>query len=176
MVTVALVGERPGRPPKVDLLFDVTLCNPADSPRWFVLPSLLTVSWARPAGGVHTLEEFEVTGRGRAVLGKFLGNGGFQAVCVPPGGRLALHELPILFWEEIDPNGVIAVDVIVARGIKVGGQAVESWFSQDPTSDKNAEVAKTKMIAARQNPDLKEIQLELDEEARASFQIRRGHA
>ncbi len=172
-VELTLVGEQPGKPPRVTMLFDVTLHNTASQSRWFVLPALLTVSWDPPKGGVHTLQIYEVTGKGRAVLGKFLGNGGFQALLIPAGGTVTVRELPIALWEEEKPDGPVPVEVIVAKGITLDGEPVESWFPDDPTSDSEADVRERKMTGSKNQPNMAEATVVIDEESRHKFEVGR---
>jgi hypothetical protein len=175
-VELSLVGEQPGKPPRVNMLFDVTLRNTAAEARWFVLPSLLTVSWQPPSGGVHTLQIYDVTGKGRAVLGSFIGNGGFHALLVPAGGTLTVHELPISLWEEKQPEGPVPVEVIIAKSITLGGETIESWFPSDPTSDSDADVRDRKMTASKKQPNLSEAAVVIDEESRHKFEVGRKPA
>ncbi len=74
-VEIRLAGEYPGRPPLTRFSLDVVLRNSSPDPRWFVLPTNLP---APARGGVDKLEVYELAGKGRAVVGRFLGTGGFQ--------------------------------------------------------------------------------------------------
>src|SRR5260370_5046154 len=75
-----------GKPPLVELYFDVVLRNDRSEPRWFLLPSNLDPE--SPAigakGGVDGVEAFAPHGTGRVIMGHFLGTGGFYALPFPP--------------------------------------------------------------------------------------------
>jgi hypothetical protein len=94
---------------------------------------------------VDVLEVFELSGHGRAVVGRFLGTGGFQAVLVPAGGELTLHGLQLNYWGEPPTQGV-PCEVRVARELSIGGHPARSWFPSDPLSDAKVDAGNGKMI------------------------------
>src|SRR5260370_36977562 len=70
-----------GKPPLVELYFDVVLRNDRSGPRWFLLPSNLDPESAAigTKGGVDGVEVFAPHGAGRVIIGHFLGTGGVTA-------------------------------------------------------------------------------------------------
>src|SRR5260370_25967184 len=69
-----------GKPPLVELYFDVVLRNDRSEPRWFLLPSNLDPESAAigTKGGVDGVEVFAPHGAGRVIIGHFLGTGGVE--------------------------------------------------------------------------------------------------
>jgi hypothetical protein len=166
-VEVSLVGERPGRPPQRRLTIDVTLRNRAAEPRWFLLPTDLPPT--APHGGVDVLEVQQLAGQGRAVLGRFLGTGGFQAALVPGGAEVRLHGLSLSYWAEPPASG-IPVEVVIARDFTLGGEHAAAWFSVPPQSDAAADAGAegAKTVATHRTPDGKEAPVQITEDSRVT--------
>lgn len=135
-VTIRYAGDSPGKPPLLRVQLDVVLRNSGAAPRWFLLPK----SSQNDPGGVDTLQAYELRGKGRAVVGRFLGRAGFQAVLVPAGGEVHLHKLPYSHWGE-RPHGQLALEVRSASDFTLGGEPARSWFAADPVSDLHADAS-----------------------------------
>src|SRR5689334_24101063 len=91
-VTITKAGERPGRPPLIRLLVNVTAANPGPDQRWVVIQRNIP---GDDGGGVDKLEQLAAGG---VAIGKFLGTGGFYAVALAPGARLTIKNLEIGWW------------------------------------------------------------------------------
>src|SRR6185369_15763748 len=136
-----------GRPPLVYLSFDVLLRNEEESPRWFLLPSNLGSGHGPigEKGGVDTLEVFSPRGKGRVVVGRFLGTGGFNALLLPPGAAVRLRLFPISYWG--DPPDNLEIEIVIAKELTIGSEKAENWFGKSPMSGVKADIAE-----AAENP------------------------
>src|SRR5438552_4159250 len=129
-ITAKVVDVSYMKPPLAELFLDVVLRNGEGAARWFVLPSALP---RRGEGGVNVLEAQAFEGRGRAVVGRFLGTGGCYALLLPAGAEVRLQRLPIEYWG--DPPARLRLDLRIATDLAVGGEPARTWFESDPTSD-----------------------------------------
>jgi hypothetical protein len=172
-VGMTLVGRRRGRPPVVILLFDLTLHNQSVDPRWFALPAWIDSPWKPRKGGVDGIEVFSAPGKQPVVLGRFLGTGRFQALRLAGGARVQLRRFSISFWEEEPAKGALAVELVIARRITVGGEPAEAWFGVDPMIEDGAEgiADEAAIIAARQTPDHKEVAVSMEEDSRVTVWV-----
>ncbi len=153
---------RVGRPPLVYLSFDVLIRNDRKSPRWFLLPSNLGPGHASigEKGGVDTLEVFAPRGKGRVIVGRFLGTGGFQAMLLPAGAKVRLRRFPISYWGE--PPANLQIEVVIARQLTIGGERAERWFALNPMSSVTADIAEeaessTTQSRSKRTHDNKEV-------------------
>jgi hypothetical protein len=139
--------------------------------RWFLLPSIVTTSWARPPGGVSSVEVSAYTAQGRVIVGDFLGNGGFRAVKLPAHAEVTLRGFAVPLWEDELPAGV-PFEVVAADAVTIAGQPIESWFGADPTSDVHATVDDGTMISAHRNPDSAEAPVVIVGEERRKVELK----
>ncbi len=151
-VEIRVSGSRPGRPPQQRLLIDAVLHNGESTPRWFVLPSALPV---QTGGGVDAVEVYEYSGKGRALVGRFLGTGGFQATLIAPGGAVTLHGLPLSYWGE--PPMRLSLEVTIAQDFTIGAEPASAWFGGDPTSDATVDGKNEKAVSAKKSPSGSEL-------------------
>jgi hypothetical protein len=114
--------------------------------------------------GVDGVEAERLLGSGRVVVGRFQGTGGFLAIRVAALGEIHLRGLSIASMGPPGPH----IEVVIARGITVGGEPAESWFAEDPTSDVHAEVdaQRPQHLKARHTADRREVPIVVDEERR----------
>src|SRR5688572_7813558 len=87
-VEAKLLEKNYGKPPLMVLKLELTLKNGDDEPRWFLVPRKL------PAGnekGVNGVEVRAFEGKGRAVVGRFIGTAGFHALLLPPKAEVTLR-------------------------------------------------------------------------------------
>ena len=150
-VEIKVSGSRPGRPPQERLLIDTVMHNGESSPRWFVLPTNVPT---QTGGGVDVVEVYEYSGKGRALVGRFLGTGGFQALLIPAGGAVTLHGLPLSYWGE--PPMRLSLDVTIAQDFTIGAEPAAAWFGGDPTSDAVVEGKTEKAVSSKKSPDGRE--------------------
>jgi hypothetical protein len=165
-----------GKPPLVELYFDVTLRNSRPEPRWFLLPSNLSPESASFAakGGVDKLEVYAPRGKGRVRLGHFLGTGGFQTLLLPPGGEVRLRLLPISFWGELPDR--LQLEVVTAKRLKIGGEDAATWFGVNPTCSVKADIAEharsqTRSLRSHATPDNREVAALFEEDSRFPLQV-----
>ena len=165
-----------GRPPLVYLSFDVLLRNDEESPRWFLLPSNLGSGHGPigEKGGVDTLEVFSPRGKGHVVVGRFLGTGGFNALLLRPGAAVRLRLFPISYWG--DPPANLQIEIVIARGLTVGGDKAESWFGNSPLSSVKADIAENaedpmRMRTSKRTKDNKEVVPVIEEDQRLRLQV-----
>lgn len=140
------------RPPLVEVTLDVTLRNPEAAARWFLLPRSLPASGK---GGVDVLEVAAAEGEGRAVLGRFLGSGGFYGLLLPAGAVVQLKALPFEYWEE--PPDVLRFTARVASELTLGGEPARAWFAADPTSDARVVAERYPPLSVHRTADGKEV-------------------
>lgn len=178
-VEIEFKQMRFGKPPLVDLYFDVTLRNSRRAPRWFLLPSTLnpqSTSFAAK-GGVDHLEVFAPRGVGRVVVGRFLGTGGFQALLLPPRAEVRLRLLRISFWGELPAR--LHVEVVTAKRLKIGGGDALTWFGADAESSTHADIAEdatseTRNLRSKSTPDDKEVAVSFEEDRRFGLDVSLG--
>lgn len=140
-VRATLVGERPGRPPLIRLLVDLSIANTGDVPRWALIPANLPPP-TDATGGVNELEQQTATVGGRRVaVGRLLGRGGGYALRLAPGARVTLRRLEIGWWREppATPSG-IAFEVRFAGAVTIDGQPLARWFDGEPTIAGDVEI------------------------------------
>ena len=164
------------KPPLAELYFDVVLRNDHPGPRWFLLPSNLGpgTSALLTKGGVDTVEVFAPHGSGRVVVGHFLGTGGFYALLLPSHAEIRLRMFPISYWGDVPDH--LQIEVVIAKGLTIGGEPVRAWFELNPTCSARADIAEsvlsqTRMIGSRHAPDRKEVRVLLEEENRFKLDV-----
>jgi len=167
------------RPPLVYLYFDVVLHNDRAGPRWFLLPSNLGPGTASVAtkGGVDGVEVFAPRGKGRVIIGHFLGTGGFQALLLPAHAEVRLRMFPISFWGDLPDR--LAIEVATAKRLTIGSEDARTWFKVNPTSSVKSDVAEiptssTRMVRSRHTPDRKEVASLIEEDKRFEVQVPLG--
>ena len=161
-VTVTLAGTKPARPPIITLLVDVQLKNDDKVARWALIPSKLPVDTG--GGGIDKLEQLTAqAGTTSVAVGRFLGTGGRYAIRLAPGARVALRKLPIAWWRGDTNDKQVAFDVQLASEVKLGGAAMASWFSADPTigGAVDVDVEAAKHTASHRAPEDKEQPVEV---------------
>ena len=164
------------KPPLVLLYFDVVLRNSRSEPRWFLLPKSLSPknSSIGAKGGVDGLEVFAPQGKGRVIIGHFLGTGGFQALLLPARAEVRLRLFPISFWGELPDH--LQVELLIARRLAIGGEDAEVWFGENPVSSVRADIAERsddimRMLRSRHAPDNKEVATLIEEDRRIELQV-----
>lgn len=164
------------KPPLVELVFDVVLRNNRDQPRWFLLPTNLNPEKTRIAShnGVDALEVFAPSGKGRVIIGHFLGTGGFQALLLPAHAEIHLRALPISYWGEVPDD--LLIEVLVAKRLMIDGEAARTWFQVNPTCSKRADITetisgRTRMLHSRHTRDNKEVATLIDEDLRLQLPV-----
>jgi hypothetical protein len=178
-VEIQFKQMRFGKPPLVELYFDVTLRNSRDEPRWFLLPGNLnreSTSFAAK-GGVDTLEAFAPRGVGRVVVGRFLGTGGFQAIQLAAHSEVRLRLLRISFWGDLPAR--VRVEVVTAKRLRIGDEDAASWFGINPTSSVKADIAEdatsqARSLSSKSTPDDKELAATFDEDRRFELEVSLG--
>ena len=164
------------KPPLVELIFDVVLRNDRAQPRWFILPSNLNP--AKPGipmtGGVDTLEVLAPRGKGRVIIGHFLGTGGFQALLLPAHAEIHLRALPISYWGDVPDR--VPVEVIVAKRLSLAGESVRTWFQVNPMCSTKADISETAngqtaLPHSRHTRDNKEVTALIDEDLRLELRV-----
>jgi hypothetical protein len=167
---------RYGKPPLVYLSFDVVLRNNRKSPRWFLLPSNLGSGHGSVGekGGVDTLEVFTPRGKGRVIIGRFLGTGGFRALLLPAHAEVRLRRFPISYWGELPSS--LQIEIVIAKRLTIGRESAESWFGKNPMSSVTADVSEDvespkTMRQSRRTPDNKEVPAVIQEDRRLQIKV-----
>lgn len=133
-VTAKVTGEKPGRPPILYLTTEVTLDNPTDAPRWFVVAKQIPPDDGA-GGGV---DRIEVRGTGAAVYGTLFGTGGFHAVRVAAHAKVTLTNLPVDWWRSDPPGPRPGLDVTIADDLTLDGKPAADWFGVAPLAPDGA--------------------------------------
>jgi hypothetical protein len=164
------------KPPLVELIFDVVLRNDRTQPGWFLLPSNLGPGHAAigEKGGVDTLEVFAPRGKGRVIIGHFLGTGGFQALLLPAHAEIHLRMFPISYWGDLPAN--LEIEIVIARRLMIGGETAESWFGRNPMSSVTADISEEaessmRIRHSRRTPDNKEVASAIEADRRFRIQV-----
>ena len=162
--------------PLVELYFDVVLRNDRAEPRWFLVPSNLGPGNPSLAtkGGVDGVEVFRPRGRGRVVVGHFLGTGGFYALLLPARAEVRLRMFPISYWGDLPDQ--LLVEVATAKRLTIGGEPTAAWFGLNPTCSVRADItegvlSQTRMLRSRHTPDGKEVATLSEEESRFKLAV-----
>jgi hypothetical protein len=163
-------------PPLVELVFDIVLRNDRAEPRWFLIPSNLNPqkTGIPSIGGIDALEVFAPAGKGRVVLGHFLGTGGFQALLLPAHAEIHLRALPISYWGDVPDD--LGVEIIVARRLMIDGEPARKWFEVNPMCSTTADITeaisgRTRMLHSRHTSDNKEVTTLIDEDRRLNLPV-----
>jgi hypothetical protein len=132
-VAIASAGERPGPPPMVRLLVDVTMSNPTPSSQWLLIPRKVPAD----AGGIDKNEQRTA---GSIVYGVFLGNGGFYGFLLAPGARLTIRNLEVAWWKPGRATSPPALDVRTGTAVTVAGADLSTWFDRNPMVSGTVEI------------------------------------
>jgi hypothetical protein len=144
-------GQRP--PPFIDLVTELELVNSSDVIQWFFLPTYLDPQSPFDELQASSAEIYQLPGSGPVRIARFLGANSFQALRLPPHGRILVHDFPITYMGEPPRRGTVQVPVKRADGWRIGGQTAEEWLPVDVTSAANAEVTEEPgaIIASKEN-------------------------
>ena len=159
-------------PPITRLMFNMTLRNPTNGPRWFLLPSSLGLPANDGQLSVFGVEVYRLAGTGRVILGRFLGAIGFKALLLPAGAELIVRDFSIQYYGEI-PKEVVPIEVVVGRALMVGGEPAEGWYKLDPICDPLANVSEMgrSRRGSRSTSDLKAVPVSIDEDRRLTLLV-----
>jgi len=173
---IEYVELRYGRPPSMSLYFDVRLRNLHPEARWFLLPRSLA-EWRDigGSGGVNSAEIFEYGPAGAHVvrLGDFYGNGGFAAMLLPAEADITLRRFVIRTTQDPRPEQQVTIPLVIAREVKIGNEAAETWFGGNALSAKNADVMadQGRMSNTHSSSDGKEMKVTLVDEERLTIDV-----
>lgn len=172
-VEMTLAGKHYGRPPLVKLSLDVTLRNHGAQPRWFILPNAVAIPPPPVKTGVDGVQVYALSGRGRVVVARFSGTGGFQALLLPADAEVRMRQVPVSFWGHL-PERSLPVEVITARRIQVNAEPVEDWVGPDFLSDAKADVSEEgrKRIHSRDAPGSQEVPVSVEQDQRIAVQVK----
>jgi hypothetical protein len=164
------------KPPLVELVFDVVLRNDRAQPRWFILPSHIYPDKPQipEKGGVDVLEVFAPHGKGRVIIGRFLGTGGFQVLLLPAHSQIHLRSLPISYWGDVPDT--MQVEIMTATRLMIDGKDAASWFNVNPSSSVRADISENptdsnRMIRSRRTPDNREVTTHIEPDQRFKLPV-----
>jgi hypothetical protein len=144
----------PGKPPHRRAIVEARVRNPLASPVWLLydlgggLPSIInyaTLSRTSPATRAH--------------VWSFYGDGGFEAVRLPPGADLVLRELELSAYSGEEPF-VLAF----ATSVTIGDRPAESWAGQAGLSPASGDFTLTRLVP--------ELDREVDDRAAEPLAVR----
>ena len=168
-VEIKFVEMKFRKPPLIDLYFDVVLRNQSPEPRWFLLPRSMGPGQAGLSrkGGIDVLEVFAPKGKGRVIIGEFLGTGGFQALLLRSGSNVRLRRLRISYWGDLPAN--VQVETLIAKSLLIGGESASDWFGLDPASDFRADISEgvpdeARNVRTKRTPNNKEVPTQIEED------------
>jgi hypothetical protein len=175
-VEIKFVDQHVGKPPLVELSFDVVLRNDLAESRWFLLPKSIYRDQAQLTGkgGVDVLEVFAPKGKGRVIIGEFLGTGGFQATLLSAGSEVHLRRFRISFWGDLPDK--VPVEVVIAKSLTIGGEPASDWFGLDPTSSAKVDVSElaqdiNRQVRTKHTADNKEVPTQVQEDQRLNVSV-----
>jgi hypothetical protein len=144
-VEMQYCGMRPGKPPLLDMAFNVTVRNFADKPQWFLFPAALydKAVGVRSSAGIDGIELFADSPDHKVTVVHFMGTmnlqpegaGGFKGLLLPAGGVVSVHSLDIEFWG--DPVPPVPMRVVIADQVTLGGVPVEQWMGKKTPEREN---------------------------------------
>lgn len=171
-VEMRLVEKHYGRPPVMNLVFDVKIHNSAAEPLWFLLPERIAIPPLPVKIGVDGAVVSELTGPGRVVIVRFSGTGRFQAILLPPKAEIHLHHFPISFRGEW-PKNTLPVEVIQAKSFTVAGQDAAAWLGVNPLCDSHADITASegKVLVSKDTPGLEEVPVTISGEHKITLQV-----
>jgi hypothetical protein len=150
------------RPPLSTLVFDVSLRNPGDRARWFLLPDSVAKGKGPIATGAFGVNVLSFPGTGNVVVANFEAVAGFYALQLPPGAEVELRGLQLRLAGAV-PADPLLLEFITADGFTIGGQPPAAWTKVAATTEARADATQkdAKAIAAFTAPDLKTAPVEL---------------
>lgn len=166
-VEMEYCGSRPGKPPLKLLSFNITVRNLADKPQWFLFPRSL---YEKPSGsakpaGVDGVEVFSTSPDHSVTIAQFMGSirlepesaGGFQALLLPGGAAISVHDFVIHFWG--DKFSPLPLHIVIADGVMLGQTPADRWARVDLLSHKSADVNSRdlRMVRSRSTKGRNEI-------------------
>jgi hypothetical protein len=115
---------------------------------------------------------FLLPGKGKVVIGKFMGTGGFQTLRLPANAEVTLQNLTISFWGDV-PKDALVIDIVVADGLIIGGESPEIWFGRDPLCDAlaNVNAGQPQIVHSRHTTDHREVNVTLVGQERISLRV-----
>ena len=148
---VSFVSKVPSKPPANNFYVKLTLRNPADKPRWFVLPyfgndrlkSDTIRFYARPANDPpFSSSRYQGRGGDAVIIGCFGSNSAaesFNAFLLPPRSEVMFEEYEIMTFGEV----LEGVELSEASKILVNGKTpLEKWLPYALASGKRAFIPK----------------------------------
>ncbi len=159
MITLHYVDKHYERPPVVRVEFDVTLHNPGDVPRWFLLPT--------HAGKSDTFRASELSlwaltnDAGESLkIGRLRGTHGCFVLLLAAGVTITLHKLPIRWRGNLPEH--LTVTAYVADEVLLDSESLISWFEDVPVNAHDIEIDvqtvadDSQVKYAKYTPDLSE--------------------
>lgn len=124
-----ILAEKMGRPPLTYLTVELTLDNPTDAPRWFVIARQIPPDDGA-GGGV---DRVEVRGAGVATIGSFYGTGAFHAVRVGAKQKALVTNLAIDWWRASPTDSAPPpLGYTVADDVTLAGKPLSDWLGSEP--------------------------------------------
>jgi hypothetical protein len=156
-VEMEYCGVRPGKPPLKFLSFNITVRNLADKPQWFLFPrALYEKAPAQPErSGVDGVEIFSKQPERSVSVAQFMGSvrlqpesaGGFQALLLPAGAVISIHDFSIRFWG--DNFSPLPLRIVIASQVSLGKTPADRWAGERLLSSKEADVNTRQMRMVR---------------------------
>jgi hypothetical protein len=159
---LTFVGRRREHPPLSTLEVDVSLRNPGERARWFLLPASTGKGQPPMATSAFGVSVWSFPGTGNVVVAEFSSAGSFYAIQLPPGAEVELRSLKIGLAGEpwTDP---LPLEVIVADSFTMGGEAPVTWTKTPATCEPRADATQkgAKRLLEKNTPDLGAVPIEL---------------
>lgn len=117
---------------------------------------------------------FAPRGKGRVIIGQFLGTGGFQALLLPARAQVRPRLFKISFWGELGDQ--VQVEVLIAKRLSIGGEPATNWFQVDPKTIARADISEQTLnyarhVRSRHTSDNKEVATLIEEDFRLSLTV-----
>ena len=159
--SASLVEQRLVRPPKRELVVDISITNTENRLRWCLLPATLPQAADGGVFAVETASLIPATTQRQGpaaarpvLLGRFLGRAGFQALLLPGAGSVRLRRLRSTAWD----CDVAPLEVILAPQVSIGDDDIAEWFPPHPEVEAGADVGMSgDLVWSRRNDDFHEV-------------------
>jgi len=88
---------------------------------------------------------------------------------LPPQAEVRLRRFPISYWGDAPDR--LQIEVVIAKGLTIGGEKAETWFGSGPLSSVRADIAEdattsARMLRSKHAPNNKELVTTIEEDRR----------
>ncbi len=161
-INLAHVGSEFLRPPKKELIFDVTVSNLTNTAKWVLFPFKMDQLVTDEAGGIFGYEIYELGIGAPLYLGQFQGMQSFQAILLGPSAKLKLNGLRIATVDQ-EVKDVLMIHCVVTNEVRINKQPLIQAFRYPALIEGSVAVnfSKEKLVHAQFTDTLQDYPVEL---------------